>query len=309
MIIRGQFQDFFLSTMLPALNAVTWNKFNQRPDEYSRLFDVNPSTRSIEQFGEITGLSLPTQIAEGAPVRYDQPMQGFHSTFTHLRYGLGYMTSEDVVEDDKIGIIKKMAVELGRSCKEGIEIDAATHYNNAFSGSYTGPDGKSLCASDHPMIKSGGTQSNLLSVAASLDVTSLELALTDWEGMKDSSGKMLRLPAPKLVVPRQSRWRAMEIAKTGEWRSDTANHTINAFNHAETGAISEVMVYHYMTSTTAWFLAAQDPADTGMVFFWRRKPYLTNGFDYDTESGKSAMRYKKAHGWKDFYGIYGTPGV
>lgn len=309
MIIRGQFSDYFLSTMLPALNAVTWNKFNQRPDEYSRLFDVMTSQRSIEQFGDITGLGLPSAIAEGAPVRYDQPMQGFHSTFTPTRFGLGYMTSEDVVEDDKIGLIKKMAVELGRSCKEGIEIDAAAHYNNAFSGSFLGPDGQSLCSASHPLIKSGGTQTNLLSVAASLDVTSLELALTDWENTKDSSGKKIRLPAPRLVVPAQTRWRAMEIAKTGDWRSDTANHTINAFNHAETGAISDVMVYHYLTSTTAWFLVAQDPSDTGMVFVWRRKPYTTYGFDYDTESGKSAMRYKKAHGFRDFPGVYGTPGV
>lgn len=308
MIIRGQFSDFFLSTMLPALRAVAWKKYNQRPDEYSKIFDVNPSGRSIEQFGEITGLGLFSQLAENAPVRYDQPLQGFHSTFTHVRYGLGFQTSQDVVEDDKIGLIKKMAVELGRSAKESIEIDAAAHFNNGFSGSFTGPDGVSLFSASHPLIKSGGVQSNLLSVPAQLDVTSLELALTDWENMRDSSGKKLRLPSPKLVTGTQNRWNAHQILKSGDWRSDTANHTINAFQYGDNGPISEVMIWHYLTSTTAWFLAAP-PAETGLVFFWRKKPYMDNGYDFDTEAGKTAMRYKKSHGWHDYNGVYGTPGV
>lgn len=308
MIIRGQFSDFFLSTMLPALNKVIWKRYNQRPDEYSQIFDVNPSGRSIEQFGEITGLGLFSQITEGAPVRYDQPLQGFHSTFSHLRFGLGFMASQDLVEDDKISIIKKMGIELGRSAKESIEIDAAAHFNNGFSGSFLGPDGVSLFSASHPLIKAGGNQSNLLSVSAALDVTSLELALTDWENMKDSSGKKLRLPSPKLIVSPTNRWNAMQILKSGDWRSDTANHTVNAFKHADNGPVSDVMVWHYLTSTTAWFLAAP-PTETGLVFFWRRKPYTDYGYDFDTESGKTAMRYRKSHGWTDFYGVYGTPGV
>lgn len=308
MIIRGQFSDYFLSTMLPALNSLIWKRFNQRPDEYSRLFNVSSSNRSIEQYGEITGLGLMTAIPEGAPVRYDQPVQGFHSTFTHTRYGSGFQTSQDVVEDDKIALIKKMSVELGRSAKESIEIDAAAHFNNAFSGSYLGPDGVSLCSASHPLLKAGGVQSNLLSVAAQLDVTSLELALTDWENIRDSSGKKLRLPTPKLVVPATTRWRAYEILKTGDWRSDTANHTINAFKHADNGPVDEIMVYHYLTSTTAWFLTAP-PEETGLVFHWRRKPYTDYGYDFDTETGKTALRYKKSHGWFNYDGVYGTPGV
>jgi hypothetical protein len=308
MLIRGQFSDFFMSTMLPALNRVIWKRYNQRPDEYSRIYDVNPSGRSIEQFGEITGLGLFSQVTEGAPVRYDQPMQGFHSTFAHLRFGLGFMSSQDLVEDDKIALIKKMGIELGRSCKESVEIDAASHFNNGFSGSYLGPDGKSLFASDHPLIKAGGTQSNLLSVAADLDVTPLELALTDWENMKDSSGKKLRLPSPKLVIPPAYRWHAHEILKGRDWRSDTANHTINAFQFGDSGPIEDVFVWHYLTTTVGWFLVAP-PTETGLVFFWRRKPYTDYGYDFDTESGKTAMRYRKSHGWTDFYGTYGTPGV
>jgi phage major head subunit gpT-like protein len=161
MIIRGNFSDFYLSTMLPALNSVIWNRYNQYPEQYSEIFRVETSTRSIEQYGEVSGVGLFLPISEGEPVRYDQGVQGFNSTFTHSRFGLGVKFSQDVIEDDKIGLVTKQHKELARSSRETLEIAGASTFNNGFSGSFLGPDGVPLFSASHPLVKSGGVQNNL----------------------------------------------------------------------------------------------------------------------------------------------------
>lgn len=308
MIITGQFADFYGKTMLPALRQIVWTKFNEYPEQWSQFVRSETSTRSIEQFSQVSGVGLFSKLTEGQPVGYDQPVQGFKSTFVHTRYGLGVKVSQDTIEDDQHGLVAEAHADLGRSCRESIEIDVASIFNNGFDGTnYPGPDGKALFASDHPLIKAGGSQSNLLSVAADLDVSSLQLALTDFETMKDSAGRRIRMPLPRLVVHPSNRWNAAEILK-GDMRSDTANHTINAFKYAEGGNMMEFKVWQYLTDPDAWFLCGS-PRDTKIAVFWRRKPYSKADFDFDTETGKFAMRYKKSQGWWDFYGVYGTPGA
>ena len=306
MIIRGNFSDLFLDTMLPALNALIWNRFQQYPEQYSQVFDVQTSDRSIEQTTQVSGLGNFLPIDEGGPVRYDQPVQGFDKTFVHSRFGLGFKVSQDLVEDDKFGLAAKLAKELGRSCRETIELDAVTTFNNGFAGGPTGPDGVVLFSASHPLVKAGGVQSNLLSVAADLDVTSLQLALTDFETQRDSSGKLIHVPCRKIITAPANRWNVAELLHSA-LRPDTANNTTNSLKYAHDG-MPESFVWRYLTDPDAWFLSAS-PSETGLVWFWRRRPYTKGDFDFDTETGKTAMRYRKSHGWSDFYGVYGTPGA
>lgn len=306
MQVRGQFSDFYLSTMLPALNAVIWKRYDQYPEQYSEIFRVLSSSRSIEQFSEVSGVGLFPLIQEGEPVRYDTAVQGFSSTFTHTRFGLGVKFTQDVVEDDKIGLVQKQHRELGRSARETIELAAAATFNNGFNSAFPGPDGVSLFNASHPLVKSGGVQSNQISVAADLDVTSLQIALTDFETQKDSSGKLIHVPCRKVAVAPANRWVVNELLMSTE-RPDTANRATNAFKYATDG-LPDPMVWRYLTDPDAWFLCAE-PAETGLVWFWRRKPYTKGDFDFDAEVAKTAMRYKKSHGWTDFYGTYGSPGA
>jgi len=308
MLIRTQFTDLFLEDMLPALEVVIWNRYNRFPPQWTNIFRVMSSNRSIEQTSQVSGLGLPTRLTEGEPVHYDQPVQGFDKTFTHSRFGLGFRASSELVDDDKWQLISKMGVELGRSAKEAVEIEVAAHFNNAFDAGYPGPDGVALCSASHPLVKAGGVQSNVLSAPADLDVTSLQLALTDFRKMKDSSGKKIRVPVSKLVVAPENEWTAAEILE-GKMRADTANNTINAFQKRDLfPAFERWMVWDYLTDPDAWFLVA-DPADTELRFYWRKQPYTVHDIDFDTQAVKTALFYRKSHGWSDFYGVYGTPGA
>jgi phage major head subunit gpT-like protein len=305
MIIRGAFSDFYLTTMLPALRGVVSGKFKQYPTQFDQIFLVENSTRSIEQMSELSGVGQFSTIGEGQPVRFDTPIQGFDKTFTHTRFGLGIQTTQDAVEDDKIGLIYKSHADLAISAKDTMELDAAATFNNGFSGSYLGPDGKALFALDHPLYKSGGTQANT-ATAADLDIVSLQAAMTDFETQKDPAGRLIHVPCQKLVVPPQSRFIAYEITESA-MRPDTTNNAVNALKFAADGMPSP-FVWRYLTDPDSWYLLAS-PENTGLIWFWRRKTYSKQWFDDYTETGNYAVRYKKSHGWFSFYGTYGNPGA
>jgi phage major head subunit gpT-like protein len=308
MLIRTQFPDLFLTSMLPALDELIFNKHDQFPPQFSQVFRKMTSKRSIEQTSEIAGLGTFGTVAEGANVRYDEAVPGFNKTFTHAQYGLGFKITHIMVSDDKWGIINKLASDLGRSAKETKEIAVASVFNNGFDTAYAGPDGKPLFATDHPIVKTGGSQTNTLSVAADLDIASIELALTDFRRMKDPSGKKIRLRPQKLIVAPENEFASTEILG-GRDRSDTANHTINAFKQRKgMPSFEEVMVWDYLTDPDAWFISAE-PSETELRFYEREAFNTVHDIDFDSRSIKTAGWMRWSYGWANFYGIYGSPGA
>ncbi len=306
MIVRTKYPDLFLAGMLPALDELIFNRFDRLPPQYTKIFRVMNSTRSIEQTSEIAGLGNFQVVPEGGSVRYDESVPGFNKTFLHLQYALGFKMTRIMIDDDRWGIINKLAGDLGRSSKETIELNAASVLNNGFSA--LGPDGKALFASDHPMVKSGGTQTNVLSVPADLAIASLELALTDFRRMKDPAGKRIRVKPELLVVAPENEFNMAEIL-TATMRSDTDKHTPNAFkSRYGYGPFSEGFVYDYLTDPDAWFIrTALEDCETR--FYWREKPTTTHDVDFDSRSVKTAMWYRMSLGFSSFYGWYGTPGA
>lgn len=308
MMIRTQFPDLFLASMLPALDEVIFNKFDRWPAQFTDVFRMLKSGRSIEQTSEIAGLGMFNQVNEGSNVRYDEAVPGFNMTYTHLQYGLGFKITRVMVDDDRFSIITKLASDLGRSAKETREITAASVFNNGFSGSYVGPDGVSLFNTAHPLVKAGGTQNNTLTTAADLDIASLEIALTDFRRMVDPSGKKIRVKPQTLIVPPELEFAAAEIL-SGTMRSDTANHTLNAFK-LRTGlpSFEKLVVWDYLTDPDAWFIET-DPEETELRWYDREPFNSVHDVDFDSRSIKTAGWMRFSVGWSSFYGVYGSPGA
>lgn len=294
--------------MLPALDELIFNRFNRIPPQYTRVFRVMDSNRSIEQTSEIAGLGLFSEIPENSPMRYDQPVPGFSKTFTHLQYGLGFRISRIMVDDDRFALIDKMSSELGRSAKETIEIAAASTLNNGFSSSYNGPDGVPLFSASHPIVKTGAVQANLLSPALDLDQAALETMLTLFRTMKDPSGKRARVKPGQLIVPPQLEFTAAEILESS-MRSDTPNNAVNALRHRDGySPFSKWFVYDYLTDADAWFVTAAKE-DTELRWYWRERPNTVHAIDFDTRAIKTAMWYRHSFGWSSYYGVAGSEGA
>ena len=308
MQIRGQFQDFFFETALPALNAKVIAAMKAKPPMFKKILNTMTTNRSIEQFSQVTGVGLPQLVGEAEDISVDTMVQGFNKTFRPLKYALGIACSQEMVEDDQMGIVGNRATALANSVAQLREIQAASVLNNGFDGTnFPLPDGKALFASDHPLVKSGGTQNNLLSVAADLDVTSLELALTDYELIKTPEGFLQMLSKPRLLTAAQNRWNQAEILKS-QMRSDTANNTRNAFQDSEQGGTIEGMTWAFLSDPDAWFLCAP-PAETNMLWLDRKAPSTDSDFVKKNQTGFLYISYRAIVGHYGWVGVYGTPGA
>lgn len=302
MILRTQFSDLYLASMLPALDAIIFNKYNQFAPQYTTFFRVLNSTREIEQTTQVSGLTLFTPVPENSPTRYDEPVQGFNKTYQHQQWALGFRASRVAVDDDRHGIIKKMATDLGRSARETLEVMVA----NYITANSVGPDGQALFSTSHPLVKAGGVQSNRLGTSSDLDVVTLQLALTAFRKQVDSSGRKVRIQPQQLVVPPDLEWVASEILG-GNMRADTANNTPNAFKDRDGfSTFNKWKVWDYLAPATVsnWYIWGA-PADTELRFYWREQPNTVHDVDFDTRSIKTAMWMRFSLGHSDFYGVYG----
>jgi phage major head subunit gpT-like protein len=296
----------FSNLLKPALHEIFFNKYSQYPEEYSKVFDVLSSSRAYEEDSEVTGLGKLVSKSEGASITYDDPIQGKTKTYTHSSYGLGFRVTHELFEDDQYGIIKRMPAALARSANQTQEVEAWSVFNNAFSTSYTGLDGKPLCSTTHPNVAAGagsGPYSNRLSTDSDLSITSLQSAIEAMETTTDDRDLNLMIKPRLLVVPVQAKWMARELLNS-EYKPGTANNEINALADEEL----KYMVGHYLTDTDAWFLLA-DKADHYLRFFWREKVKFSSDDDFDSGDAKFKVFMRFAVGYSGWRGVVGTPGA
>ena len=306
MMNRAQYDRHLFEQKLPAIMEIFRQTYRQKPSKIKNLFSIETSDREIEQFTGFTGLSLLREIGEGGEPDIDSVLQKGALTFRHKTYALGIEWTKELFDDEKVRLIRQSTEELAFSARETQEIQGASIFNLAFSAN--GADGVPMCSASHPLWKAGGTQSNILSVAADLTVASLTQATTDYRGLKRDNGHFQALPTPTLLVSASEHYNAHEILK-GQWKSDTANNTINAFQYGETGPISDIISWDYLTDPDAWFLVAP-PSSTGLIWIWREKPNNYPFMDQRTLRKGIAVRYRMSVGDSDSgRGVYGTPGA
>lgn len=299
-ILRTLVPDIYLSR-LALLKEVVKDAWTTHPTVHDKLFQIKSIT---EPFINVTGVSgfgeVPT-VAEGEPVSYDDPIQGYDKKFTPVKYGMGYKISDEAMSDDLDSVFADGARQLGLSWAHSLEVVTANVFNNGFSSSYTGPDGKELFATDHPLT-GGGTEQNELTNSADLSVTSLEQALVDFKDTLDNRGKRIRLVPKILLVPYELKFTAAQLVENTE-QYDTANRAINAFRDEGLRYVT----WEYLTDSDAWFLLSV-PADNPLRLIWRQRPDVTSDKDFDSGMTKVKIVARLIEGWADFRGAYGSPG-
>lgn len=294
----------FAKALYPGVNKWYGAAYDEYPVEYLKLFDKNSSKRNFEEDVGQSGFGLASEKSEGGAISYDTARQGFTTRYTHVVYGLGFVITREMVEDDLYETIgKKKAQALAFSMRQTKEIVAANVYNRAFTAGYTGGDGSILCVSSHPNI-AGGTQSNVIATAADLSEAALEQACIDIAGFTDDRGNAIAVRPKQLIIPRQLIWEAKRILGT-DGRVDTPNNDLNALKTL--GSIPEVVANHYLTDTDAWFVRTD--ARDGMKYFERRADEFTMDNDFDTENAKFKATGRYVFGWSDWRGVYGSAGA
>lgn len=289
----------------PGVNKFFLNKYNEIPEIWPKLFDQFDSKRNFEEDVAISNFGLLVKKTELAPITFDTMRQGYSTRYTHVTYGLGFMISRELVEDNLYSEISlKKATMLTFSARQTKEIITHNVYNRAFNSSYTGGDGKTLIATDHPNV-TGGTFSNQLSTNANLSEAALEQACIDIRKYLDDRGNRINLMIDSLILPVELEFEAERILKSPN-RVGTTNNDVNALKSM--GKFQKgIVVSPYLTSTTAWYIRTNCPE--GMKFFQRRKLEFTTDNDWDTENAKFKCTERYVAGWTDPKALYASTGA
>jgi hypothetical protein len=294
----------FAKALWPGVNAWYGKAYNEYPVEYKKLFDTFQSRKQFEEDVGVSGFGLAVVKPEGSPITYDSERQAFINRYQHVVYALGFVITREIVEDDQYDVVgQRKAQGLAYSMRQTKETIAANVYNRAFNSSYTGGDGKELCATDHPNF-AGGTWANELSTAADLSEAALEQACIDIAGFTNDRGLLIAAKPKTLVIPRQLMFEAKRILGS-DGQVYSADNTLNAIKTM--GMIPEVVVNHYLTDADAWFIRTDIPH--GMKHFERRADSFDMDNDFDTENAKYKATARYSFGWTDPRGLFGSPGA
>jgi len=295
----------FRSIVEPILNECFDGVYDQRADEWSRVFrEEDGIPRNYHEEPVLYGFGAAPQLPDGTPVTYQQGGVLFLKRYVYKVYGLAFALTKVLVEDgDHIRIGQVYARHLAQSLVETKELLAANVLNTAFNNSYAGGDGVSLINTAHPIVN--GTFSNQLATAAVLSQTSLEQMLIQVRQAVDNNGKKIRLVPRQLVVAPGNIFQA-EVLLKSVLRTGNANNDINPVKSI--GLLDEgAAVLSRLTSSTAWLV--QTDAPEGFKLLMRRRLEKTMEGDFETDS----MRYKATErydvGYTDPRCAYGTPGI
>jgi len=271
----------------------------------STLEDYNQLEVNFSDLGlfELTG--------EGEAYKEDAMLEGFTTTYTPLKYTKRVPITEELMIFDKQGITSKSTIgqAISRVTTATIEGGIASVYNNGFDTNFVSySDGKPLFSSNHTRVDGGSAFSNVSTAGLPLTHDNLAFAITQMQKTLSDRGINSPLKARTLLVPPDLEALALEIVKSAG-RSDTAERSDNVYGMTEyAGSGIKVVVWTYLTSSTAWFLIADK---SPICWKWAIKPQL--GTIDDTDENKNgtfafSSKFMYAAGWGNPRGVYASKG-
>jgi len=292
----------------PGLNSLFGLSYDEYNREYEEIFSIEDSNRAFEEEVLITGFGSAPTKTEGQGVSFDNASESYSARYTHDTVALAFALTEEAVEDNLYDSLGKRYVKaLAKSMANTKEVKGADVLNNAFSSSFTGGDGKSLIATDHP-LSGGGSAANRATSMADLNETSLEDALIDISGFTDDRGLTISVQASKMVVPSELVFVAERILNSN-LRTGTSDNDLNAIR--STGVLpGGYSVNHYLTDPDAFFLltSVTDQGD-GLKMFQRSGMETSMEPDFATGNIRYKARERYSFGFSDWRGIYGSQGA
>ena len=294
-----------LKELLPGLNALFGLEYARYGEEHKEIFEQETSERSFEEETKLSGFSAAPVKSEGNAISYDNAQEVWTARYQHETVALGFSITEEAVEDNLYDSLSaRYTKALARAMSYTKQVKGASILNNAFTSTYTGGDGKTLCATDHPLV-SGGTNANKPATDVDLNETSLEAAVISIAAWTDERGLLIAAKPRKLVIPPNLMFVAKRLLDT-ELRVGTTNNDINALKAM--GSIPEgYTVNHFLTDPNAWFLLTDVP--NGLKHFVRVPLANSMDGDFDTGNVRYKSRERYSFGWSDPLGIYGTSGA
>lgn len=303
------FRANFTDLLEPILKDVQSDKdFPRKEMLYPQLYDkITSSRKATETIFEWAGLGDFQEKPEGQNLTSSDPISGGTIAFTHIRRGLTYFITQEMLDHDLFSEIRTLEQDLQISGNDDLEVRGHLLLNSGFGttndGSFraAGFDGLALFSTAHTRLDGGATQRNRPSTDANLSWTSLADARQQFQLWRDNRGRRVIFVPQKLIVTPQDELTAMELLRSA-LKPGTNNNEINALQGE-----FEIMVDNFITSSNDWFVKG---SGTDTRWFWDVQPRTASLRDDELAEIVGRKRVQGwSHGHGRFYGWYGTTGT
>lgn len=293
----------------PGLRKIFMETYKEKPEQYSKIFNVQTSKKAIETDLRMGGFGLWEKKDSMGAVQFQDPTETQALQYIHEEFASGFQIERKLVDDENYNQMGKYSKSLARAARATIETKAFKVLNDAFT--VNGFDGVPLFATNHKRLD-GGTMSNRLqaqdgasSADGKLTDANLKAALIQMTRQVDERGLKIQVHPTKLVVPRTLEFTARTILGSANI-SATGNGT-GITNDKNTLPHLEVVPVDYLDSATAWFLI--DPTVAELNFFWRKRLEFKHEDDFSTMAAKYRGYMRFSVGYSDYRGVFGSAGT
>lgn len=264
----------------------------------------DPNGKGFYESVTLAGMGQASRKGEGEAIAYDSLDQE-----SNTRWGIytwvkaARLTMESIEDNVYQDLLPMYSKEIAKSLVYTKDVNRAAILNNAFTAGQTGPDGKVLCATDHP-LQAGGTSANRLATDSDLSEDALEAMVILMDKFLNPDGLKSMYNAKYLVVPTDLKYEACRIMKN-KYQTDSANRNIQAINMR--GDVEDYLVWKHLSDGEAWFVTTD--ADDSLVEVSRKglqRQEHKDPYTFDTVVS-IYERYRML--FNDWRGIAGTPGA
>jgi hypothetical protein len=305
--VRPQWPDL----LDPNFRKIYGDELKLIPQTGPSIFNMLTSSKNIEKDSSASGLSKLVRRSENQALTYEDEVQGFDVTYTHVEDALGTSVSKRLWEDDQFNKIMKKPKNLANSKIRTQEEMMAHIFNYGFTAggggvsAFTSGDAKALFATDHTREDGGAAQSNY--TTADLSESSIEVGTLAMRSTLDHKGQLFLSRADTLVVAPALEKEARILLNSTQ-RVGTANNDINPYQ----GAL-KLVVWDWLGSAstggsdTAWFLL---DSSLHQLNFFNRSDRGMEGpdWDFDTSAGRWKVEVVHSVGFSSWRGTYGSKG-
>lgn len=297
-------RENFGELLTPVHKKVFFEGYNELPAQYSKIFKKDTMRAKQETYPHLGAMGIWDEGHEGQVFNTKDFGEGPKATFVATRYDASYKVTWELVQDDLYGVMKGIgkggnAKALGKGLRNREETNCAKVVLDGFT--VPGYDGKALFATDHPLINSDKTCSNL--VEGTLTDAKLKEAMTLMRKQLDEAGMPISAKATQLVVHPDLEFTAKAIVQSIQ-QAGTNNNDKNTIPNIE------VIVWDYLVNDegmTPWFI--QDTSFENLLFLTRENARFGNQWIPGQIDSLYYGYSRFAEGYVDWRGLVGSKGV
>lgn len=250
-------------------------------------------------------------------VFYEDIDELWQKVIKNRKFSDGRIIERDFIDDLQLTEVKRRISSLAGAVYKTQQLQAVEFLVNAFSAtgpnwrgrveSYLGPDGKPLCAADHPFSPTNSTdvQSNLGNKPLTIDSWD-ETAVAMQEWVDDKGDTMAVIPDTLIVAPYNAR-AAFKIAGLPDSDLPAYEPGSNNFDANMYMGNIKVIVDPFISAKNRknWFAADSSRMKQFNIWQWRRKVENGTMTDFDSEATKHKAIGRWGYGFTNYSFIYG----